>query len=248
MNEKNDYYVYAHTLPDGTVFYIGRGRGRRASANYDRSEWWYRKVKKHYPDGHKIVPIYLSKNLTFEESNQIEQFWIAVHGKIKTRKDGTLVNICDGGRGSRGHFVSEENRRKTSERLKGKKLSPEVVAKMSASKKGIPKPPEHGRKLSAYRKGKPSPNKGMKWTPEQIARFSPEKRSLCQRKYDAIVLSPDGIEYVVGSRKIFAEQHNLSQFKLSSLCSGKIKSSKGWTLVRQIPVVANSSIGTNRIE
>jgi hypothetical protein len=228
MKDHNDYYVYAHTLPDGTVFYVGRGRGKRATAHYDRSSWWNRKVVKHYPNGHKITPVYLSENLSFEESNQIEQFWIAVHGKIKTRTDGTLVNICDGGGGSSGHTVSVENKKKTSERLRGKKLSPDVCHKMSIAKKGIPKSIEHRRKISEYRKGKPSPNKGMRWSAEQICRIDRDKMSMCQRKTDMVVISPSGESHIIGNRTSFAALHNLNRHKLSALGSYGRKSHKGW--------------------
>lgn len=37
---KNDYYVYLHHLEDGTVFYVGKGRGDRAYSKQNRSKKW----------------------------------------------------------------------------------------------------------------------------------------------------------------------------------------------------------------
>lgn len=41
----NDYYVYLHKTPDGRVFYIGKGRLRRAYSSYSRSKEWHRVSK-----------------------------------------------------------------------------------------------------------------------------------------------------------------------------------------------------------
>ena len=37
----NDYYVYLHLLEDGTVFYVGKGRGDRAYSKGNRSVKWH---------------------------------------------------------------------------------------------------------------------------------------------------------------------------------------------------------------
>ena len=43
-----DYYVYIHRQRDsGEVFYVGKGRGRRAWSTYSRSKFWKSKVEKH---------------------------------------------------------------------------------------------------------------------------------------------------------------------------------------------------------
>ena len=46
----NKYYVYAHRKPNGEIFYIGKGSGKRAwLKNRDYNPIWLAKVNK-YPD------------------------------------------------------------------------------------------------------------------------------------------------------------------------------------------------------
>ena len=41
------FYTYAHTKPDKTIFYIGKGKDNRAWDTYNRSTYWKRVVNKH---------------------------------------------------------------------------------------------------------------------------------------------------------------------------------------------------------
>ena len=38
---KNDYYVYLHKTLDGEVFYVGKGRGKRAKTKHGRKICFY---------------------------------------------------------------------------------------------------------------------------------------------------------------------------------------------------------------
>jgi hypothetical protein len=57
------YYVYAHTKPDQTVFYVGKGTRGRAWSTHGRNTHWQRTVAKY---GHKVV--LLAEGLTQEQA------------------------------------------------------------------------------------------------------------------------------------------------------------------------------------
>jgi hypothetical protein len=81
------YYVYAHTKPDSTVFYIGKGTRGRAWSTHGRNTRWQRTVAKH---GHKVL--LLAEGLTQEQAVD-EEAQIIAHFK----PFGNLVNILDRG-------------------------------------------------------------------------------------------------------------------------------------------------------
>ena len=81
------YYVYAHTKPDQTVFYVGKGTRERAWSMHGRNTRWQRTVAKY---GHQVI--LLADGLTQEQAIE-EEAAIIAHFK----PFGTLVNILDRG-------------------------------------------------------------------------------------------------------------------------------------------------------
>jgi len=67
----NKYYVYAHKKPDGEVFYVGKGTGRRLFFTGNRSAFWKRIVAK-YDYTAFLLEEGLPENLAYER----EIFWI----------------------------------------------------------------------------------------------------------------------------------------------------------------------------
>jgi hypothetical protein len=135
---KNDYYTYAYLRKDGTPYYIGKGRGKRA----------FSKARRNSPPPQERI-LFLKKNLTEEEAFRHEVYMIAVFGR-KDLGTGILRNLTDGGEGASGKVVSEETRAKT----RGKKRPPEVGEKIRQAKLGKKRDPETIRKMSEGRKGK----------------------------------------------------------------------------------------------
>lgn len=127
MSEKK-FYVYEHWRPDrGECFYVGKGHGRRANDMSLRNRW------------HKFIQAKLSAlgtsvevKIVFDGLTQDEAFAKEIERIAFWRNDGAdLVNMTIGGDGSRGVKVTEETRRKISERSKGRKPSQQTRAKMS---------------------------------------------------------------------------------------------------------------------
>jgi len=186
---ENKFYVYIHTrATDNTIFYVGKGKSKRAWVKSLRNKHWNNIVAKH---GYNVVII--QNELTEEQSFIIEKELIACIGREN------LCNMTDGGEGSSGIITSEETRKKlskakkgrkhseehrqrNSEARKGKKHTEEARKKMSKTRKGINKSEDHKRKVSEAQKGK-------KRSPDIIAKIINTKaknRALKLQKMDQI--------------------------------------------------------------
>lgn len=93
----NKFCVYAHTKPDGTIFYIGKGLKRRSKETRLRNKYWQNVVNKH---GYNIV--ILADNLTNEKA-LAEEILLIAHFK----KFNNLTNITSGGEGLVGYKMSK---------------------------------------------------------------------------------------------------------------------------------------------
>jgi hypothetical protein len=162
---KNNYYVYAHINPtNDEVFYVGKGRGRRAYDVSRRTNWW----KNYYKKYGRLV-MFIKINLTEKESLDIEKKWISNYGRKDLGK-GRLLNLCDGGIGPLGQKPNKTSFKKgLTPWNKGKKASEESKLKMSISTKGRQvwnKGKKHSEetklKISIAKNGKPSNNLGKK--------------------------------------------------------------------------------------
>jgi len=121
--------VYIHLKPHNReIFYIGIGKERqRAFRKANRNDHWHRVYDKYG----MIVDI-IAEDISLESAKEMEKFLIASYG---------IKNLCNqtlGGEGAFGYKHSPESRKKMSDTLKGRKLSPETIAKIVAKTKGHP--------------------------------------------------------------------------------------------------------------
>jgi len=91
----NNYYVYMHVKEsDGTPFYIGKGKGYRATSKSGRSRIW-----NNYANKYGFDVILIEQGLLEEEAFEKEIYWIDRVG-MKKSGNGPLVNFERGGRGT----------------------------------------------------------------------------------------------------------------------------------------------------
>jgi len=119
----NNYYVYTHRKADtGEVFYVGKGKGKRAYKTYNRSRYWNNIVSKHGREVEIIVD-----NIDEELAFLIEIETIAT---LRSRGN-VLCNMTNGGEGSSGCHPSSETREK-----------------IGSAQRGVAKPNSQKQKLS----------------------------------------------------------------------------------------------------
>ncbi len=160
------YYIYAHINPvKNEIFYIGKGKDKRATLKDGRSKFWKNIVNK-YGYNIEILEDNLSEGVAFERE--------IYHINRIGRRDlglGTLVNLTDGGEGRSGCIISEETRKKISENnargFLGKKHSEENKKMMGVQNIGNTyasgeRSDEFKKECSNRMKGKASPMKDKK--------------------------------------------------------------------------------------
>jgi group I intron endonuclease len=136
-----EYYTYAYLREDGTPYYIGKGKGRRAFLKHIRQNRTNLKPK----DKNKIL--ILKKNLNEEQAIKHEKYMIAVFGR-KDLGTGILRNMTNGGDGIEGYSHTQKTKNKLSKvfigkknPFYGKKHSPETLEKMREASKNRKRKP-----------------------------------------------------------------------------------------------------------
>ena len=107
LDERPIYYVYTHHKPgESTPFYIGMGKHRRAWASdkHHRNVFWTRTVKKY--GGFDVRLLY--ENLSRIDALCLEVLFVWAWGR-RDQGNGPLVNLTDGGDGSRNPSQKQRN-------------------------------------------------------------------------------------------------------------------------------------------
>lgn len=207
-----NFYVYLHTRGDnGKVFYVGKGKGKRAWSEHSRNKYWKNIVNKH-GFAVKIIDEFLDEVTAFE----LEELMIALIGR------DNLCNMTDGGDGVSGFKFSEETK-----------------AKLSAIRKGRKRPPETGKRISEAKLLAMNDNTRLKIAESNRKRkYSDEtrKKISISRSDDAVYEFRNAslalTEYC--TRAELCEKYKIKPNTLNKLFQ-KVpnKTSQGWSLVEQ---------------
>ena len=116
------FYTYAHYKPDNSVFYIGKGHGRRAWSKEYHNNHWNNIVAKH--PGYKIE--ILAQWKTEDEAFSHEVFLIDTFRSMGIK----LTNVTNGGAGVVGYKHTPESIQKRLDAMQGFSHSEETKSKM----------------------------------------------------------------------------------------------------------------------
>lgn len=129
MDEKNKYCLYQHTRKsDSRIFYIGIGDNKRPYSKKGRNKYW-----KHIVNKHDYNVKILVDTISWERACELEKLMISFYGRID-KKEGVLVNLTDGGEGTKGRNHSEKTKKILKEKMIGIKKSEETKKKMRKPK------------------------------------------------------------------------------------------------------------------
>lgn len=123
----NSFYTYAYFSESGKIYYIGKGKGRRA---WDKN---YRSVRRP-PNKNNII--ILKNNLTEEEAFRHEVYMISVIGR-RNLGTGSLMNMTDGGDGVSGLVRSDEYKKQKSISMKEYYKKPDNYSKLCIHNKKV---------------------------------------------------------------------------------------------------------------
>lgn len=187
-------YTYTHQTADGRVFYVGKGKDRRAWAKNKRSVYWQRVVKKH---GLQVQ--IAARWPTEAEAFEHEKFLIWCFRDMGAE----LVNFTDGGEGSSGWQHDAETVAKIKASNTGKKRSPEAVANSRTARadwleRGVHEywTPERRQAAREAVAGDRHPNFGRKFSPELRAKLSEAHRGQVNMgRSRAVLCTETGVEF-----------------------------------------------------
>ncbi len=142
MEVTDDFYVYMYCKPDGTPFYIGKGKEDRwehhikqakKQRTTDSNKLKINTIRKILKQGQEPLIKFIDTDLSEDQAFELEQFMIGWIGRFDLGT-GTLTNMTNGGEGSVGRIVTEKERKERSIRSSGKnnpnygkKDSPEMI-------------------------------------------------------------------------------------------------------------------------
>lgn len=140
------FYVYLHKrLDTGGVFYVGKGKGKRAFSRSNRNRYWINVVNKTNFE----VEI-VAKNLSEQEALSFEIYLIS----LLRSKGNKLTNLTSGGEGVAGYVPTKETRLKISKMNTGRECTQKTRDKLSIINTGKKLKDTHKNKIALAHKGK----------------------------------------------------------------------------------------------
>lgn len=211
----NKYYVYMHRrATDGSIFYVGKGHGKRAYYKHNRSLHWRNIESK---SGFEVD---ICQSGMSEPEAFLLEMWVIASLR---HKGVALCNLTDGGEGMSN--PSEETRRKLSEAHLGKKMTEDQRKAVSDRMRGELNywygktfSDEHKEKLAAAR------------IDRKLTETHRKRIGDSNLKREEVTLYNDKLSAVYIGCRSHMGSLGLCRTLISGICSGKRKIAKGWVL------------------
>lgn len=174
----HDFYVYAWLRPDGTPFYVGKGRASRDKTLKIHNPIFMRIVDKMRREGGEPRVVRWHEGLLEADAICLEVAYIKLFGR-RNLGTGVLCNLTDGGDGASGYKHTKETLARMSQSSSGKthsmetrerlrdlalNMSDEQRKKIGDARRGKSLSEEHRAKIgqasrgNKHRLGKPQAN------------------------------------------------------------------------------------------
>ncbi len=217
------FYVYAHIRKDtGSIFYIGKGSGKRAWVKSKRNNYWKNVVQK---TEYGVILLYTE--LAEEEAFKLERQYIKHHNPS--------TNLTDGGEGISGYRYVGEKLEKHRKQVKYHMNRKDVKEKLSKiKKKQYNADPKYSVKLRQAKL------KSIKEDPTQVERQrksllkyyedpnNRHKNSKSRGGLEFVAIKDDSIIWQGYSQKMCAEELRLQQPNINKCLKGVRKTSGGY--------------------
>lgn len=234
-----DFYVYIHRREtDGSVFYVGKGRDRRAWDMTNRNGDWKQEAR-----AHGCSVFIIRDGMSEACALTLEGIGISIIGL------SNLANQRKSHRGANsGWSHSEDAKKKIREAGMGRKKSPEAIAKTRAAHLGVKRSPEvcERHRIAAQNRKRRGPHSeetrakiaashiGLKPSAATLEKMRNAVRTSGANhpSYDKTVrqfIHSDG-RYFSGTRAEFIARFNINDSCASSLITGRRRTVKGWKL------------------
>jgi len=212
MYSEKPFYVYVHRkATDGSVFYVGKGKGNRIYSRTSRSQYWKNIVAKHG----------LTANIIMQFESEIcafsfERVLIRLYGREN------LCNATDGGEGISGMRHSDETKAKMSgprpecnNWLRGKHIPDYLKIKLRDAKLGKKQSDKHANKSRIAKLG---------FKVSDTSKFNLDKRKMVVR-CDGVVFNSVNDAARIMSKELSV---NVSQGNISMVLTGVRKMAYGY--------------------